>query len=131
MLKDSKAFSGFSVNDIDAAKAFYGETLGLQVDKNEQMGGMLTIHINGNNNNILVYPKPNHQAATYTILNFPVKDVEATVKELTARGVKFEIYDSEYLKTDEHGVSKGNGGPTIAWFKDPAGNFLSVIETGS
>lgn len=131
MLKDSKAFSGFSVNDIDAAKAFYGETLGLQVDNNEQMGGMLTIHINGNNNNILVYPKPNHQPATYTILNFPVKDVEATVKELTARGVKFEIYDSEYLKTDEHGVSKGNGGPTIAWFKDPAGNFLSVIETGS
>lgn len=131
MLKDSKAFSGFSVNDIDAAKAFYGETLGLQVDKNEEMGGMLTIHINGNNNNILVYPKPNHQPATYTILNFPVKDVEATVKELTGRGVKFEIYDSEYLKTDEHGVSKGNGGPTIAWFKDPAGNFLSVIEIGS
>jgi catechol 2,3-dioxygenase-like lactoylglutathione lyase family enzyme len=131
MLKDSKAFSGFSVNDIDAAKAFYGETLGLQVDKNEEMGGMLTIHINGNNNNILVYPKPNHQPATYTILNFPVKDVEATVKELTARGVKFEIYDSEYLKTDEHGVSKGNGGPTIAWFKDPAGNFLSLIEIGS
>ena len=131
MLKDSKAFSGFSVNDIDAAKAFYGETLGLQVDKTEEMGGMLTIHINGNSNNILVYPKPNHQPATYTILNFPVKDVEATVKELTARGVKFEIYDSEYLKTDEHGVSKGNGGPTIAWFKDPAGNFLSVIEIGS
>lgn len=131
MLKDSKVFSGFSVNDIDAAKAFYGETLGLQVDKNEEMGGMLTIHINGNNNNILVYPKPNHQPATYTILNFPVKDVEATVKELTGRGVKFEIYDSEYLKTDEHGVSKGNGGPTIAWFKDPAGNFLSVIEIGS
>lgn len=131
MLKDSKAFSGFSVNDIDAAKDFYGETLGLQVDKNDEMGGMLTIHINGNSNNILVYPKPNHQPATYTILNFPVKDVEATVKELTARGVKFEIYDSEYLKTDEHGVSKGNGGPTIAWFKDPAGNFLSVIEIGS
>lgn len=131
MLKESKAFSGFSVNDIDAAKDFYGETLGLQVDKNDEMGGMLTIHINGNSNNILVYPKPNHQPATYTILNFPVKDVEATVKELTARGVKFEIYDSEYLKTDEHGVSKGNGGPTIAWFKDPAGNFLSVIEIGS
>jgi catechol 2,3-dioxygenase-like lactoylglutathione lyase family enzyme len=129
MLRDSKAFSGFSVNDIDAAKNFYGETLGLQVDKTKDMGGMLTIHINGNNNNILVYPKPNHQPATYTILNFPVNDVEATVKELTARGVKFEIYDSEYLKTDEHGVSKGNGGPTIAWFKDPAGNFLSVIES--
>ncbi|QHS54938.1 glyoxalase [Mucilaginibacter sp. 14171R-50] len=129
MLKDSKAFSGFSVNDIDKAKEFYGEVLGLQVDKTEDMGGMLNIHINGNSNSILVYPKPNHQPATYTILNFPVKDVEATVTELTARGVKFEIYDSEYLKTDERGVSKGNGGPTIAWFKDPAGNFLSVIET--
>jgi predicted enzyme related to lactoylglutathione lyase len=131
MLKDSKAFSGFSVNNIDAAKDFYGDILGLQVDKNEEMGGMLTIHINGNNNKILVYSKPNHQPATYTILNFPVKDVEATVKELTARGVKFEIYDSEYLQTDEQGVSKGNGGPTIAWFKDPAGNFLSVVEIGS
>lgn len=130
MLKESKAFSGFSVNDIDAAKLFYGETLGLQVDKNEEMGGMLTIHINGNENNILVYPKPNHQPATYTILNFPVKNVEVTVKELTARGVKFEVYDKEYLKTDKHGVSKGNGGPTIAWFKDPSGNFLSVIEIG-
>ncbi|MBB5397353.1 VOC family protein [Mucilaginibacter sp. AK015] len=129
MLKDSKAFSGFSVNDIDKAKEFYGEVLGLRVDKTEDMGGMLNIHINGNSNSILVYPKSNHQPATYTILNFPVKDVEATVTELTARGVKFEIYDSEYLKTDERGVSKGNGGPTIAWFKDPAGNFLSVIET--
>ena len=130
MLKDSKAFSGFSVDDIDAAKTFYKEVLGLQVETNEDMGGMLTIRINGNSNNILVYPKPNHQPATYTILNFPVNDVEATVKELTARGVKFEIYDSEYLKTDEHGISKGNGGPTIAWFKDPAGNFISLIEIG-
>ncbi|MEB0249245.1 VOC family protein, partial [Mucilaginibacter sp. 5B2] len=103
MLKNSKAFSGFSVNDIDAAHQFYGEVLGLQVDKTEDMGGMLTIHIDGNQNNILVYNKPDHQPANYTILNFPVKDMEATVKELTARGVKFEIYDSEYLKTDEHG----------------------------
>lgn len=131
MLKDSKAFSGFSVNDIDAAYQFYGEVLGLQVEKTEDMGGMVTIHIEGNQNNILVYKKPNHQPATYTILNFPVKDVEATVKELSARGVKFEIYDSEYLKTDEHGVAKGNGGPTIAWFKDPAGNFLSVLDPTS
>lgn len=131
MLKDSKAFSGFSVNDIEAAFQFYSETLGLQVDKIEDMGGMLTIHINDNNNSILVYRKQDHQPATYTILNFPVKDVEGTVKELTARGVKFEIYDNEYLKTDEHGVAKGNGGPTIAWFKDPAGNFLSVIEAES
>jgi predicted enzyme related to lactoylglutathione lyase len=131
MLNDSKAFSGFSVNDTDAAKAFYGETLGLQVDKDDEMGGMLTIHINGNNNNILVYPKPNHQPATFTILNFPVKNIETTVKELKARGVKFESYDSEYLKTDENNISKGNGGPSIAWFTDPAGNILSVIEIGS
>jgi catechol 2,3-dioxygenase-like lactoylglutathione lyase family enzyme len=131
MLKDSKAFSGFSVNDTDAAKTFYGETLGLQVDQNNDMGGMLTIHVSGNNNNILVYPKPNHQPATFTILNFPVKDIEATVKELKARGVKFESYDSEYLKTDENNISKGNGGPSIAWFTDPAGNILSVIEIGS
>lgn len=131
MLKESKAFSGFSVNDIDAAKAFYGETLGLQVDQDNDMGGMLTIHINGNGNNILAYPKPNHQPATFTILNFPVKDIEATVKELKARGVKFESYDSEYLKTDENNISKGNGGPSIAWFTDPAGNILSVIEIGS
>ena len=131
MLKDSKAFSGFSVNDIDKAKDFYGETLGLQVDKNDEMGGMLTVHINGNNNNILIYPKPNHTPATFTILNFPVKDIEAAVKELKARGVQFESYDSEYLKTDENNISKGNGGPNIAWFTDPAGNILSVIEIDS
>jgi predicted enzyme related to lactoylglutathione lyase len=100
MLKDSKAFSGFSVNDIDKAKDFYGETLGLQVDKDDEMGGMLTVHINGNDNNILIYPKPNHSPATFTILNFPVKDIEAAVKELKASGVQFESYDSEYLKTD-------------------------------
>ncbi|MCQ6961271.1 VOC family protein [Mucilaginibacter aquariorum] len=131
MLKDSKAFSGFSVNDIDKAKDFYGETLDLQVDKNDEMGGMLTVHINGNDNNILIYPKPNHTPATFTILNFPVKDIEAAVKELKARGVRFERYDSEYLKTDENNISKGNGGPNIAWFTDPAGNILSVIEIDS
>jgi catechol 2,3-dioxygenase-like lactoylglutathione lyase family enzyme len=127
MLKDSKAFGGFSVNDVDAAKQFYGEVLGLQVDKNDGMGGLLTIHIAGSNN-IIAYPKTNHVPATFTILNFPVKDIDAAVKELKARGVVFESYDSEYLKTDENNISKGNGGPSIAWFKDPAGNFLSVIE---
>jgi len=127
MLKDSRAFSGFSVNDVDAAKHFYGEVLGLQVDKNDEMGGLLTIHIAGSSN-IIAYPKPNHVPATFTILNFPVKDITATVKELKARGVVFESYDSEYLKTDEDNISRGNGGPSIAWFKDPSGNFLSVIE---
>ncbi len=127
MLKDSKAFSGFSVNDVDAAKQFYGEVLGLQVDKNDEMGALLTIHIAGSNN-IIAYPKPNHQPATFTVLNFPVSDIDAAVKELKARGVVFESYDSEYLKTDENNISKGNGGPSIAWFKDPAGNILSVLE---
>lgn len=127
MLKHSKAFSGFSVNDVDAAKHFYSEVLGLQVDKNDEMGGLLTIHIAGSSN-IIAYPKPNHVPATFTILNFPVRDIAVTVKDLKARGVVFESYDSEYLRTDEDNVSRGHGGPSIAWFKDPAGNFLSVIE---
>lgn len=128
MFKNTKAFSGFSVNDLQKAKAFYGETLGLEVSEETEMGGMLTLKIEGGNN-ILVYPKPNHEPATFTILNFPVDDVEETVEELTTRGVRFEIYDEQELKTDEKGISRGNGGPTIAWFKDPAGNILSVIET--
>ncbi|MBL4678613.1 MAG: VOC family protein [Mucilaginibacter sp.] len=127
MLKDSKAFSGFSVKDIDEALKFYKETLGLDVDKDDEMGGMLTIHVAGNDNNILVYPKPNHEPATYTILNFPVTDIVTTVKGLKDKGVQFESYDSEYLKTDEDNINR-SGGPLIAWFKDPSGNFLSVIE---
>ena len=130
MLKDSKAFGGFSVNDIEKAKKFYGETLGLPVDQNNDMGGILTIHINGGNN-LIIYPKPNHLPATYTVLNFPVENIEDTVKELKTNGVVFESYDSQYLKTDENNISKGNGGPSIAWFKDPAGNILSVIESVS
>jgi predicted enzyme related to lactoylglutathione lyase len=130
MLKESKAFSGFSVNDIDKAKQFYEQTLGLEVDKMEEMGGLLTIHINGNGNNIMVYPKPNHEPATYTILNFPVTNIEDAVKELKCRGVVFESYDSEYLKTDDDNINR-SGGPKIAWFKDPAGNILSVLELGN
>lgn len=126
MFKDTKAFSGFSVNDIEKAKAFYQDTLGLKVT-NEEMGG-LALHIAGNNNNVFIYLKPNHTPATYTILNFQVDDVEKTVDELTKRGVKFEHYDYPQLKTDEKGISRNNGGPTIAWFTDPAGNILSVLE---
>ena len=122
MLKDSKAFSGFSADDLQKAKDFYGGTLGLEVtDEN----GMLTLHLAGGTN-VLIYPKPNHEPATFTILNFPVADVEATVDELTAAGVRFEHYEGE-IKTDEKGIMRGNG-PTIAWFKDPAGNILSVLE---
>jgi catechol 2,3-dioxygenase-like lactoylglutathione lyase family enzyme len=124
MFKNTHAFSGFSVDDIAAAKRFYGETLGLEVSDEEM--GLLGLHIAGGTT-ILVYPKPNHTPATFTILNFPVDDVEKAVDELTRRGVRFEHYEGD-IQTDEKGISRGNGGPTIAWFKDPAGNILSVLE---
>jgi predicted enzyme related to lactoylglutathione lyase len=123
MLRDSKAFSGFSANDIAKAKEFYGRTLGLKVS---EANGLLTLHLAGGNN-VLIYPKPNHTPATFTVLNFPVDDVDQAVDELTKRGVRFEIYDRPEIKTDKKGIMRGNG-PTIAWFKDPAGNILSVIE---
>jgi predicted enzyme related to lactoylglutathione lyase len=123
MLKDSKAFSGFSAGDIGKAKEFYGRTLGLQVSESH---GLLTLHLAGGNH-VLIYPKPNHVPATFTVLNFSVQNVDRAVDELTKRGVHFEIYDLADIKTDEKGVMRGNG-PTIAWFKDPAGNILSVIE---
>jgi catechol 2,3-dioxygenase-like lactoylglutathione lyase family enzyme len=122
MFRETKAFSGFSVNDIQAAKDFYGDTLGLKVSEGD---GMLQLHIAGGNN-IFVYPKDNHTPATFTILNFPVDDVEGAVDELTKAGVRFEHYEGE-LGTDEKGIFRGQG-PTIAWFTDPAGNILSVIE---
>jgi len=124
MLGDSKAFSGFSANDIEIAKEFYGRTLGLKVS---ETNGLLTLHLAGGSN-VLIYPKPNHTPATFTVLNFPVDDVDQAVDELAKRGVRFEIYDLPDLKTDKKGIMRGNG-PTIAWFKDPAGNILSVIET--
>ena len=121
MFKNTKAFSGFSVNDLQKAKQFYGDILGLEVS--ESMG--LELHIAGGNK-ILVYPKPNHTPATFTILNFPVDNIEKTVEELRKKGVIFESYEDP-IKTDENGIFRG-GGPNIAWFKDPAGNILSVIE---
>ena len=123
MLGKSKAFSGFAVPDIEKAKKFYGETLGLEVSEDH---GVLTLHLAGGNN-VLIYPKPNHVPATFTVLNFPVDDVDLAVDELKKRGVRFEIYDLPDLKTDEKGIMRGKG-PTIAWFKDPAGNILSVLE---
>jgi predicted enzyme related to lactoylglutathione lyase len=126
MFKETKAFSGFSVNDIQKAKAFYGQTLGLEVSEVPEMGGLLNLHIAGGSN-ILIYPKPNHTPATFTILNFPVDNIEQAVDELTKRGVRFEIYNEADFKTDEKGIFHG-GGPLIAWFKDPAGNILSVLE---
>jgi catechol 2,3-dioxygenase-like lactoylglutathione lyase family enzyme len=121
MFEHTKAYSGFSVDDIPKAKQFYGETLGLRVSEEN---GMLTLHIAGDRNT-LVYPKEDHTPATFTILNFPVDDVDRTVEELTARGVRFERYEG--FDQDEKGVFRG-GGPLIAWFKDPAGNILSVIQ---
>ncbi|MCY4670136.1 VOC family protein [Rhodococcus erythropolis] len=122
MLTDTKAFSGFSVTDIDSAKKFYGETLGLKVTDEDM--GLIRLHLAGGTE-ILVYPKPNHEAATYTILNFVVDDIDTTVDQLTARGVEFLKYDG--FPQDARGIMRGNG-PDIAWFTDPAGNVLSVIK---
>lgn len=122
MLGNTKPFSSFSVDDLQKAKEFYGKTLGLEV-KTEAEG--LELHFPGNT--IFIYPKENHVPATFTILNFPVKDIEAAVDDLSKRGVRFEKYTEGELKTDDKGIFRGDG-PTIAWFKDPAGNFLSVLE---
>jgi catechol 2,3-dioxygenase-like lactoylglutathione lyase family enzyme len=123
MLTTSKAYSGFSVNDIQEAKEFYGRILGLKISESH---GLLHLHL-ASGATVLVYPKPNHSPATFTILNFPVANVDTAVDDLTQRGVRFEIYDDVDLKTDDRGVFRG-GGPVIAWFKDPAGNILSVLE---
>lgn len=120
MFKETKAYSGFSVDDIPAAKRFYAETLGLEVTEEN---GMLGLQIAGGNP-VLVYPKPNHVPAEFTVLNFPVSDIEAAVKELSSRGITFERYFDNH---DELGIARGDG-PPIAWFKDPAGNILSVLE---
>ncbi len=122
MFKDTKAFSGFAVDDIPRAKEFYGETLGLKVGEEH---GMLVLHLAGGAT-VLAYPKENHEPATFTILNFPVPDVEQAVDRLTEAGVPFEHYEGD-LETDEKGIFRGEG-PTIAWFRDPAGNILSVLE---
>jgi catechol 2,3-dioxygenase-like lactoylglutathione lyase family enzyme len=123
MLADSKAYSGFAVPDLEAARKFYGETLGLRTSVPME-GVLLALHLAGGRDT-LIYHKPNHEPANYTILNFPVEDVERTVDELTARGVRFERYEG--FNQDEKGISRGQG-PTIAWFTDPAGNILAVHE---
>jgi catechol 2,3-dioxygenase-like lactoylglutathione lyase family enzyme len=122
MFSDTKAFSGFAVSDIDAAEAFYGQTLGIRVTKDH---GLLTLHLAGGARPTLVYPKPDHVPASYTILNFPVEDVGAAVAQLAERGVAVERYEG--MPQDDDGVMRGNG-PDIAWFTDPAGNVLSVIK---
>jgi catechol 2,3-dioxygenase-like lactoylglutathione lyase family enzyme len=123
MFEDTKAFSGFSVDDIPRARRFYGDTLGLRVSEEN---GLLQLHIAGDRD-VLVYPKEDHTPATFTILNFPVDDVEAAVDQLAARGVRFERYEG--VEQDDRGIFRGEG-PLIAWFKDPAGNILSVLQQG-
>lgn len=123
MFENTKAFSGFSVDDLEKAKAFYDGTLGLRVSEEH---GLLTLHLAGDRPTP-IYPKDDHEPATYTILNFPVPDIDAAVDELGARGVEFERYDG--AGQDEKGIMRGQG-PPIAWFRDPAGNLLSVLEEG-
>ncbi len=123
MFKDTQAFSGFSVDDIQKAKTFYGQVLGLNVSEEY---GMLNLNL-ASGAKILVYPKPDHTQASFTILNFPVANVDQAVDELTRRGVHIEQYDFGEMKTDEKGILRGQG-PAIAWFKDPAGNVLSVLQ---
>jgi catechol 2,3-dioxygenase-like lactoylglutathione lyase family enzyme len=121
MFEHTKAFSGFAVDDVDRAREFYGETLGLRTSEQD---GLLWLHLEGGRDT-LAYPKPGHVPADYTILNFAVEDIAAAVAELTVRGVTFERYDG--MDQDEHGIMRA-GGPYIAWFRDPAGNVLSVLQ---
>lgn len=122
MFNNTKAFSGFAVDDIEKAREFYGETLGLETSEEH---GLLTLHLAGDRATI-VYPKPDIEPANYTILNFPVDDIDEAVEGLAARGVSFERYDG--FEQDERGIARGDEGPYIAWFKDPAGNILSVLQ---
>lgn len=128
MFKNSDAWSSFSVNDVEVAKAFYGETLGLAVTDGDEGGINIKL---GNGATVYVYPKPNHEPATFTVLNFAAPDVEQAVDALTARGVRMEHYDMPDFKTDAKGIVRmGEGAAVIAWFKDPAGNVLAVINRG-
>jgi predicted enzyme related to lactoylglutathione lyase len=121
VFKDSEAFSGFSSDDIPAAKQFYGETLGVEIT--EEMGGLgLQLATGGS---VFIYPKPNHEPASFTVLNFPVDDIDDAVDALTERGVSFERYEG--MAQDDRGIMRDVPGPKIAWFKDPSGNILSVL----
>ena len=123
--KNTKAFSSFSVKDLNEAKRFYGQTLGLEVSESDEG---LILQTNGGID-VFIYPKLDHTPATFTVLNFVVDDVDRAVDELTKMGVRFQIYDKGELKTDDRGIFQGR--PKIAWFKDPAGNFLSILENDS
>jgi len=126
MLANSKAFNGFAVDDLDKARQFYGETLGLKVEVLDEENGLLTLHLPGERDT-LIYISPGMTPPSYTILNFPVDDIDQAVDDLAARGVSLEQYGNDELPQDEKGVMR-EGGPLIAWFKDPAGNTLSVLQ---
>jgi catechol 2,3-dioxygenase-like lactoylglutathione lyase family enzyme len=128
MLAQSKAFSGMAVRDIDAARRFYGETLGIEVEVLDEQNGLLSLK-HGDGRETLLYGKPDHTPSNNTVLNFPVDDIDAVVDDLSARGVEFERYDE--FPPDEKGIMRGRAagrGPDIAWFKDPGGNILSVLQ---
>jgi predicted enzyme related to lactoylglutathione lyase len=128
MFENTKAFSGFSVDDIPRAREFYGDTLGVKVSDDADTD-FLMLHIAGDRD-VLVYPKDDHTPASFTVLNFPVRDIEQAVDDLVERGIELQHYEGTEIETDEKGIFRG-GGPLIAWFKDPAGNVLSVIQDGS
>lgn len=123
MLESKRAFASFSVNDLQKAKEFYGRTLGLKVSESKE-----GLEIHPGNADVFIYPKPNHEPASFTVLNFMVDDIEKAVDELMQSGVRFEQYEGE-IKTNKKGIHRDKG-PSIAWFKDPAGNILSVLEKG-
>lgn len=125
MFKESKAFSSFAVKDIAKAKDFYQNVLGLAAKENAM--GILELEISGSSN-LIIYPKPDHQPAVFTVLNFPVSNIEKAVDDLIEKGITFEQYDQEHLKTDKKGISRSEQGTYIAWFKDPDGNILSILE---
>lgn len=125
MLQPTKTFSSFSTNDIDASRKFYGEVLNLEVEEFKEMG-ILNVHLT-NGGDVMIYPKDDHSPATFTVLNFVVEDINTVVDELTEKGVTFEQYTDEYIKTNEKGISESEN-TAIAWFKDPAGNILSVLQ---
>ena len=126
MFREANTFSSFSIDDVDAAQAFYGDTLGLDVEKTDM--GFLELKLR-DGSHVNVYTKPNHQPATFTVLNFVVPDVEKAVDELVAKGVKMEQYNMPQMNQDDRGIARDDYGPAIAWFKDPAGNILAVLES--